>query len=405
VTVSLDGTVEAAVVEEFRHRFGTPPEVIVRAPGRVNVIGEHTDYSLLPVMPMAIQRALIVAASRAEGEGVRAHSLGFGDAELTDHEAGWGRYVAAALPELQRPVAANIMIGGDLPAESGLSSSAALTTGVLAAISLLAGLDIDGDDLVRRAIAAEHRVGVRSGGMDQTVVVHGKAGSLLRIDFDPPSRRNVPIPDGLVLVVASSGARAAKAGEARQRYNGLVVGARLAAIVLSRALLPHEHPHLSAVRGRPGLALQVEKLPESASLAQIGVAPDAWVSLDLAGFSPHQAVPLAAAARHALGEADRVDAAEDALSAGHIVEFGAILDASHASLRDDLRCSTESLDRLCAAMRRAGAVGARLTGAGFGGYAVAAVPLESVEAVLAAAISATGGPAFVAEPSQGLSWT
>src|SRR3954447_23316789 len=136
----------ADAVDRFRQRFGRAPAVVVRAPGRVNVIGEHTDYSNLPVMPMAIQRSLTVAASPADDGRITAHSTIFGDARVNvvvpDENAdveGWSRYLNAAAAEMPGPCGVDLLVAGDLPPESVLSSSAALITGVLAALATVAG--------------------------------------------------------------------------------------------------------------------------------------------------------------------------------------------------------------------------------------------------------------------------
>ena len=394
------------VSDAFRQRYGVAPVVLVRAPGRVNVIGEHTDYSNLPVMPMAIQRSLLIAAGPAADGRITAYSTEFGASELVDSDIaiepqGWARYLWAAAAEQPPADGVRLLVGGDLPVESGLSSSAALVTGVLAAIAALAGNQLDPAELIRRAIAAEQRVGVRSGGMDQTIVVCGRAGALLRIDFDPPATRSVTMPDGLAIVLAFSGERAAKAGAARRRYNALVTAARLAAMVLSRALGMEDQMHLADLRGRPRLQAAVDALPEHASIADVmgGSTATARLAPDVAATDP---LPVGAAARHAFAEADRVDEAEVALLHGDLRRFGAVLSASHRSLSTELACSTPSLDAVCSAMLDAGALGARLTGAGFGGYALAAVKHSAVGRVLAAGIEATGGPAFIAEPSPGL---
>jgi galactokinase len=398
-----------SVGDAFGQRYGVTPAVLVRAPGRVNVIGEHTDYSNLPVMPMAIQRSLQVAAGPAADGRITAYSTEFGACELMVSDAetepqGWARYLWAAAAEQPPADGVRLLVSGDLPVESGLSSSAALVTGVLAAIAAVAGDELEPAELIRRAIAAEQRVGVRSGGMDQTIVVCGRAGALLRIDFDPPATRSVTMPEGLAIVLAFSCERAAKAGGARRQYNTLVTAARLAAMMLSRALGIDDQRHLASLRGRPGLQAAVDDLPEHASIADVMGASTATARLapDVAVTEP---LPVGAAARHAFTEADRVNEVEPALLRGDLRRFGAALSASHQSLSIELDCSTPALDALCSAMLDAGALGARLTGAGFGGYALAAVEQSAAARVLAAAIEATGGPAFVAEPSQGLTVT
>jgi galactokinase len=392
----------------FRARYDAEPHVMVRAPGRVNVIGEHTDYSLLPVMPMAIQLGLTIAAAPSGDRTVAAHSDAFdGDAvidlgaeKLPAH--GWPAYLAAAAAEAGVATGARLIIAGDLPPESGLSSSAALMLGVITALRLCEGATIDLEDLIRRAISAEQRIGVRSGGMDQTAIAYAGAGSLLRIDFEPPTQRPIPVPAGFSFVVASSGERAAKGGAARDRYNELVLGAHLAALMIGRLVGLPGVTMLGALGPTRELAAVVEQLPESSSLASAD-AGDHFRLLP-PGFDRGKPVAVRAPARHAIAEAARVDEAEAALSEHSLESLGSVLRRSHASLRDDLRCSTPALDRLCTAMQAAGAAGARLTGAGFGGYAVAVTSTERAADVVRAAIGATGGPAFTAQPSDGLRW-
>ena len=401
----------------FEERFGRPPTVVVRAPGRLNLIGEHTDYAHLPVLPIAIERAVTLAAAPADGDAVTVVSAAFeGEARLerirlTNGTAPWHRYVAGALHQLLdlAPArGADVLVGGDLPSSGGLSSSSAFTTGLLAALAAAWGMPLDREDLVRRAIVAERHSGVESGGMDQAVIVFAQAGHALRIDFDPPARRPVPIPAGLAFVAASSGEEAPKGGAVRDAYNERVVGARLAAAMLADqvGLDIGAPPFLREVAGIDVVELLVDDLPEKVSAKEVahGVDVDVehLVRFTADRWDPVAKVPVRRVARHILGEAARVDEAEAALLAGELEAFGELLDASHNSLRQDLRCSTAALDRLCAAMRKAGAYGARLTGAGFGGFALAAVRPERVAQVIEAAEAATGGPAFEVHASAGL---
>jgi galactokinase len=279
---------------------------------------------------------------------------------------------------------------------------------VLAVLANAWANPLDDEALAQRAIVAERFVGVESGGMDQTVIVFGEAGKALRIDFVPPARTLVPIPEGLRFVVASSGEEAPKGGSARDAYNERVVGARIAASMLSDEIgvdldLP---PTLGQVSGIDVVDILIEGLPEKVSPQEVahgtGVQVEHLVQLTTANFDHMAKVPVKRIARHILAEADRVDLAQQALIACDLREFGAILNDSHNSLREDFRCSTATLDRLCAAMRKAGALGARLTGAGFGGYALAACTSDTIQAVIDAASQATGGPAFEVHASDGL---
>ncbi len=400
----------------FFQFFGGEALTVVRAPGRVNLIGEHTDYSLLPVLPMAIERAICVAASPTADPVITARTDAYdGEERLVRNGGGpahgWARYLAGALRELEDLApgrGANLSIVSDLPAASGLSSSSALTLGIMAALTAAWGLPLDREDLVARAIRAERHAGVESGGMDQAVIAFALAGSALRIDFDPPGRRPVPIPAGLRFVVANSGEPAPKGSSARDAYNQRVVGARLAAAMLADQVgldVPMQ-PVLRDVADVEVVDILVEDLPERISAQEVAhgskVDVNGLIQLSAETWDARAKIPVKRLARHILGEALRVDQAEAALLAGDLAAFGKLLDASHDSLRNDFKCSTPALDRVCAAIRRAGAFGSRLTGAGFGGFAMAAVSPEKLEAVLAAAEAATGGPAFQVTPSAGL---
>ena len=367
-------TTEAAARQGLLDAFGTLPTVVVRAPGRVNLIGEHTDYSDLPVLPIAIEQSLYVASAPTIDGNINAQSREFSD-------DAWRRYVIGAVEQLRLEGlegGANLFVASDIPSKGGLSSSAALTCGVLAALSAAWRRPLEREDVVRLAMATEHTLGLQNGGMDQTAILFAHAGKALRVDFRPPSRRAVPIPDGLHFVVASSGELAPKSGDVMAAYNDRVDGTRAAAL-----LLAHE------------LGTDLQPPP---TLAQVAFTPGIMELLEPLDFA---AKPLA---RHVLTEARRVDEAEAALASGDLRTFGDLLNASHASLRGDFGVSTPALDRLCSEMREAGAFGARLTGAGFGGFALAACGRSDVDAVIAAAMTATGGPAFEVRASGGLEW-
>lgn len=407
----------AAAREGFRTHFGGEASLLVRAPGRINLIGEHTDYSLLPVLPAAIDRALVVAAGPSAAPRLRLASASFPEEALLalsgagEAPPAWARSAAGLLRELGDAApgtGVDLFVVGDLPLESGLSSSSAFSCGLLAALDALWELGLEPETLAAMAAAAERHTGVETGGMDQLAIVFGQAGHALRIDFDPPRRHPVPIPPGLVFVVASSGEPAPKGSSARDAYNERVLGARLAAAMLADqvGVDTRTPPVLRDVADVEVIDILVDDLPEKISPAEVahgaGVNVEHLVQLTSTSLSPRERVPVRRVARHILGEAQRVAEAQAALEAGALAEFGRLLDASHDSLRQDMRCSTPALDRVAAAMRRAGALGARLTGAGFGGFALAAVPAGGEARVIDAAIAATGGPAFVVVPSHGL---
>jgi galactokinase len=374
----------------------------------VNLIGEHTDYAQLPVLPMAIDRSLILTATADDSNAVSATSELFPEAGSIERDGaasqhGWLRYVTGALRELVDVApgkGAVIRVEGDLPASGGLSSSSALTVGLIAALNEVWSAGFDREEVARRATLAERHVGVETGGMDQQVVAFGEVGHALRIDFLPPARRRVALPEGLAFVVAHSGEDALKGGAARDAYNERVVGARIAAVLLADQVgVDLDMPYtLGQVAGIDVVDVLVADLPEKVDAHTVAHGVDVNVArivqLSHTTLDTRAQVPVRRVARHILSEAQRVDAAQEALEAGDLAAFGKLLNESHESLRQDMRCSTPALDRVCAAMRRAGALGARLTGAGFGGYALAACEPDAVERVVEAAKAATGGPAF-----------
>ena len=403
----------------FQERFGVEAAVVVRAPGRVNLIGEHTDYCGLPVLPIAIDRATFVAAAPTEDGVLRAVSTAFpARAEIPRsaprHQSEpWHQYLAGALQELAAVApgrGANLLIDGDLPTSGGLSSSSSLTVGVIAALAAAWGGRLEPADVARLATTAERQAGAETGGMDQQAIALGRAGHALRIDFLPPATRYVPLPEGLSFVIAYSGEEAPKGGAVRDAYNERVVGTRIAALMLADMLGVELEgtPLLGNVAGIDAAAVMVDELPEQMAPRNAANAVEADVEritrFAASHFDSSRKVPVKRYGQHVLAEAERVDAAEKALLAGDLKAFGRLLNESHDSLRNDYRCSTPALDKVAAAMRKSGAFGARLTGAGFGGYAMAACAPEKVEAVVAAAVAATGGPAFEVTATDGLSF-
>lgn len=406
----LPGCIVASVsTSRFRDLYGTEPSVSVRSPGRVNLIGEHTDYSLLPVMPLAIDRAIHIEAGA--GRLVEAHSLSETDAISYPPDApprveGWHRYLVAAVSVLGRTdLGVRLLVDGDLPSTGGLSSSSAFTVGVIAALDRLWQLGLGSQRYPDLAIAAERSLGVEGGAMDQTVISLARAGAALRIDFDPLRTRVVPIPEHVKMVAAYSGTAAPKGGSANRAYNTRVVAARAAALLLGREVEVDlgSTPTLSrVVESGPDL---IENLPEVSSASEIAdalaVDPLLMTGLTVGTFPADAPLPVRAVASHVLSEARRVDEAEAALVAGDLDGLGSLLDRSHASLVG-FGASSVRLDALVAAMRDAGARGARLTGAGFGGYAIAVCSEDRQADVLAAAEGATGGPAFPVVASDGV---
>ncbi len=377
--------------------------MVIHSPGRVNLIGDHTDYAGLPVMPMAIPLGVTIAVAD-HPDRVGAESDRYGEtldvprSALPTHPAGWLRYLVPVLAERAR--GALLLVSSDLPSAGGLASSTALSMGLTAALTMIDRGDLDRGRLITDVTRHERSVAVESGQMDQVVIAHGTADGAIRIDFNPIKWRTVPIPDDLAVVLAPSGGTAPKVDRVRDAYNLRVMGARLAAALIDEA--PTSGRSLGAVGATLG---DVTFLPEHLTAAEVairtGVSVERLVTMTRDRFDPGRPVPVRRFAHHMVTEAARVDEMEGHLRDNAPDRAGDVLDESARSLTD-FGVSTEGLAAVTAAMREAGAWGARPTGAGLGGFAVAFVPMARVEAVTVAANTATGGPAFVTRPAPGL---
>jgi len=390
---------------------------LARAPGRINLIGEHTDYNGLPVFPFAIHRDLAAAFGPREDGRVVLHNLDPAypprefrlQTAIPPYPTGdWGNYLKAAAQGLLDRFRAggaqaatpgfrglNAVIHGDIPPAAGLSSSSAMV--VLGALMLLAagGLSLPGPELATLLARAEHYVGTQGGGMDQAASLLSRSGTALKIDFFPLRITPAPLPAGAVFVVADSLVKAAKTAEALDKYNRRPIECRLAVAVLRRRLAagreaaPERLGDLNAGQRR-----EAERAlhPASYTLAEIagllGSSPEQTARTyclrrDGSLFpEPADGFKLHQRCRHVVEEGDRVEQALAALRAGDIAALGALMNRSHESCRDLYEISCRELDELTRIARHAGAEGSRLTGAGFGGCTISLVPEERLPAFL-----------------------
>lgn len=338
--------------------FGERPTVLARSPGRVNLIGEHTDYNEGWVLPAALNLGTTVAA-RPRPDGVL-HTLALrfkaeDQSRLDDlrprEGPEWTRYVrgmAAMLLEAGcELMGADLVIGGDLPLRAGLSSSASLEMGVAVTLAALAGCTVDPNVLARLGQQAENEiVGVRSGIMDQLAAACGEQDHALLIDCRTLKVEPVPIPPDVRILVLESGVSRTLAGSA---YNQ-----RRAECESALHKLQTARPDLQALRDVTPELLEVE----ARRLSPVEVRR----------------------VRHVVTENERVLESSAALRRGDVIAFGQFMVASHASLRDDYQVSSPELDELVTiALASPGVFGARLTGAGFGGCAVALVESRQAE--------------------------
>jgi galactokinase len=348
------------VKARFAALFGRPPELVASAPGRVNLIGEHTDYNEGYVLPVATPMRTRVAIARAEGRRARVASgaLGGGpEAYELGHEARRGDWldyvqgVSAALAAVgQAPGGFDALIESDLPLGAGLSSSAALEVSLGRALRELFGLPLDDVALALAGQKAENElVGAPVGVMDQMAASLADERHALFLDTRTLVYERVPLPDAAELVVIDSGVahRHASGGYKARRAEC----ERAAAALGVKALR-------DVGEGRLG---EVEALPD----------------------------PLGRRARHIVTENARVLAAVEALRAGDLEALGALFGASHASLRDDFEVTVPETDRLVELARLTpGALGARMTGGGFGGSIVALVARGRAADVAASVLEA-----------------
>lgn len=336
------------------------PTHLVRAPGRVNLIGEHTDYCGLPVFPMAIEhgvRILLRARSDARVSLVNADAAYAPrefviEDETAPFEPGdWGNYAKAAAQILRTRHRITFgfdgAVHGDIPAAAGLSSSSALVVACVLALVQANALALEREELTELAATGERYVGTQSGGMDQAICLGAVGGHASVIEFEPLRLTHVRVPGDWRFVIASSGVEARKSGAAQAAYNARVAECQAAL----RALAGHR-----AAREWP------------ASFAELTHRVGVDEILAVAGQTLDER--LYARMKHVVTERQRVSAAAEAMRRGDSKRFGVLMNASHESLRVDYEVSCAELDALVQFARDSGAAGARLTGAGFGGSAV-----------------------------------
>ena len=308
------------------------------APGRVNLIGEHTDYNRGLALPFAIAQGITVRATALAGERIHAHARDLGEEDEfalgeISPASGWRAFVRGTVAELAvagvAPVGARVEIGGDLPRGAGLSSSAALEVALCLALQALAGHPERSDDplaTARLCARVENDwVGAQTGLLDQLASLCGEPHMALRIDFSTLAVEPIPLPlEGWRLVVLDSGERHAHASSA---YN---------------------QRRLECIR----------------ACELLGIASLREASSDAVAQLPQ---PLRDRALHVLGENQRVLDTVDALQARQLEALGELLNASHASLRDLYGVSTAAVEAAVRRLLDAGAAGARMVGGGFGG--------------------------------------
>lgn len=340
------------LLEAFVDKFGSAPQHLFHSPGRVNLIGEHTDYNDGFVMPMAIDYGIWFAVTPRHDTQINLHSLEFETSchfDLKRFNKGkqfWGEYVKGVAWALQE--AGHKLTGwdgyvvGNIPKGAGLSSSAALEVGIAKIFSELSNLNLTPEELATRGQLAENKwVGVNCGIMDQMIIAAGKKHHALLIDCRDLSYKHVPIPSGVSVVVMDT---ATRRGLVDSAYNERREQCQRAADFYKKSVL------------------------RDVDLAQLAEEPQ------LTGDEFKRA-------KHVVGENARALDGAKALADSALAEFGALMKQSHTSLKDDFEVSSPALNSIVEiAQATDGCFGARMTGAGFGGSAVALVEFDKVNA-------------------------
>ena len=370
----------SSIQEKFLEIFGEEPDLIAAAPGRVNLIGEHIDYSEGFVLPFAIKDRTTAAIRKRDDSTVRIASAQRRNKVVTVDinnvkpglKGEWERYALAVLWSMGVKTGVDLLIDGHVPLGAGLSSSAALECSVATAVNHLFDMGFSLEDLARLTQKAENQyVGVPCGIMDQSVSLMATVGSALLLDCRDLSTRNIPFDvasSGLELLIIDTQAHHAltDGGYAERRASCESVAAKLAI-----------------------------KSMRELSMAQL----DAGKEL----LTPVEYVR----ARHAVTEMQRVLDCVEALSKSDFVKVGELINQSHSSLRDDYTVSCPELDTAVDASLAAGALGARMVGGGFGGSAIALIQASKTTETIRAIEKAFADKKFKAPrfftslPSQG----
>lgn len=399
----------------FEQRFKMPAGWIAEAPGRVNLIGEHTDYNLLPVLPMTIDRKIRILFRRRQDSLVRIANKNDGfpaveidlAQEIQPVPGHWTNYVLAAFKAVQQEVVnsgtgplagLDMLVHSDLPVAAGLSSSSALV--IASCLAILQGNDISwsSQELAEKMAKAERFVGTAGGGMDQTVIAMAENNSALLIEFAPLRPEKVAVPEGLAIYIINSGQKAEKTGAARFSYNRRSLECCLSVALLAEgAREEFDTSEWGTLRDvydacqRAGLAwsdLLLRHLPQDPPdfewlVSRLGRQKIFEFCVErqldptvISEWLPDGAFQLYPRAAHVMAEADRVYAFRDALISEDLTAIGHLGNASHASCRDLYHISTPKLEELAVIGQQCGASAMRITGAGFGGCLVGFVPAE-----------------------------
>lgn len=416
----------------FTAKFGAEPNFFVRAPGRVNLIGEHIDYHGYNVLPMAVSQDILIAVGVSDAEDtikcsntvekfedgeISADPLASVDVEgdsptwFQYFQCGYKAAFAAKGDDDTSHVGMSVLVDGTVPPSAGLSSSSAFVVASTLATAVANNIRLSKTQVAQAAVNAETYVGTMGGGMDQTISCLAQTGKAAEIQFTPLKATPVTLPASVVFVVGHSLKEAPKAFRPYEGYNCRVTEGKLAAKLLAKRAGFEGWAAIATVKELQD-ALGLEGPHQLLDLLATHIKEEAWSKAEMreafgvedlatlfdgdrkrAGalqvLEHVDAYELHKRLRHVAGEAARVDRFVELCGSAEpsedtIAELGSLLNASHTSLDTDYECSDPALNELVAVARDSGALGARLTGAGWGGCTVMMVRAGDVGSFLEA---------------------
>lgn len=411
----LNGDRYVKLAAKFEEQYGKKSNFIARAPGRVNIIGEHIDYSGYAVLPMAIEQDITLVCRRNEEQILRLSNScqSYSDYSCTTQSPveieglQWYCYFLCGYKGVvedigvENPTGIDILVEGDVPPSAGLSSSSALVCCAALATAFANGINLPSKkDFAELCAKAERYIGSEGGGMDQAISFLGERNKAMLIEFDPIHLMEVQLPLETVFVISHT--RVQKDKAAFISFKERVAECRIAAMVLAKANdLSNWREIRQLLPLQKALGQQLSQMPEVVALNLHKETYTRQEVCELLGFSPAmleseclssmtkdmQSFHLYKRAMHVFSEAERVyqfkettnvtSANEDTAA-----ELGRLMDASHTSCSQLYECSCPELDQLVALCKKSGALGSRLTGAGWGGCAVSLVERKQLDAFL-----------------------
>eukprot|EP01135_Chromosphaera_perkinsii_P002110 Nk52_evm44s217 gene=Nk52_evmTU44s217 len=412
-----------SITKTFTERYGEKPSFIARAPGRVNLIGEHIDYCGYSVMPMAIEHDFVIAClpedslRKIEAANVddrfESGSFPADNLEVDSSNHSWINYFLAGVKGIHDYMDSKgcnriksgmkVLISGTVPPGAGLSSSSAFVVASAMAAMKANGLDLDKTTLAEIAIKCERYVGTEGGGMDQAISILAEKGCAKRIDFNPLTSHSTPLPSGACFVIADTAVVSNKAVTAGTKYNVRVVECRIGAKLLAKGLGLEWRvvKKLKEVQTKSGKSLEEmvklacnslkDTYTKDMLLEEFGIEAKEFNESFLSPTTQHLVeFCVRPRSHHVYSEALRVekfyiscasgnDGSEDKFLTHTLAK---LMNESHASCKDLYECSCEELDRLTSACVESGAFGSRMTGAGWGGCTVSILDSSKVNEFL-----------------------